>query len=277
MVKAYRWEELRFYSIAKIEFSDRAGWFSIPELMDRLHSNYGFRTLHHGPGNNRKREAHRLAGILASSPLFAAHAGNFRFISWRRLGDPRSPRVELTGALLAGSRAFHDRCMLTLIQGRHVPIQSICEESGLSRGQVYKAISRLIAAGLLDKINQYVLTEGMSAQEARAARCSLKAAGVDVEIIESKTRPAIFSHWGMSSLAGQFHIAYHMANFYRRSGISQGLRDIARLPFRADVCHYTRLDGAAFKITESQAVYAFSGFYDECDYVQDHARVCAVA
>ncbi len=277
LVKAYRWEELRFYAIARIEFSARAGWFTLPELLDRLHAHYSYRTLHHGPGNNRKREAHRLAGILSGSPLFTAHKNKYRFISWRRLGDTRSPRVELTGATLTGSQAFHDLCTLTLIQGRHVPIQSVCDETGLSRGQVYKSINRLIAAGLLDKVNQYALTEGMSEREARAARCSLKAAGVDVDIIESKTRPAVFAHWGMSSRAGAFHIAYKMPNFYRLRGIAQGLRDIARLPFQAAVCHYQRLDGAAFRVTDSQAVYAFTDHYDEAAYIQDHARFYAVA
>jgi hypothetical protein len=60
--------------------------YSPRELCDLLHSEYGYASLHHRPGNDRRRHKRRLAAILDSSVLFSLFpTGRYKLIAEKSL------------------------------------------------------------------------------------------------------------------------------------------------------------------------------------------------
>ncbi len=91
-------DDYRFFSIARQHFSGRSGIFSLEELCDILHSRHRYASLHHRPGNNRKRFMQRLSERFSRSILFTELPdGRFRINSERRL---------ISGISKSGNRSY---------------------------------------------------------------------------------------------------------------------------------------------------------------------------
>lgn len=117
-------DEYRYYVIARDRFSLRSGIFCLDELADVLGADYGYRSLHRRPGNDRRRFKARLARLLEGSILFTALPdGRYRINSERRILS-RYNRGSRTGwyeladpAVLSSRRLFFDFCVGSLLAG----------------------------------------------------------------------------------------------------------------------------------------------------------------
>ncbi|HNR90520.1 MAG TPA: hypothetical protein PKM65_19445 [Spirochaetota bacterium] len=117
-------DDYRYYVIARRHCAVRSGIFSLSELCDLLHAEYGYASLRRGPGNNRGAFRRRLARILEASPLFVPLAdGRYRIRAERALlrrvnASRPSMWFELPDAsVLASRRAFYDFCVGVLLAG----------------------------------------------------------------------------------------------------------------------------------------------------------------
>lgn len=117
-------DEYRYYVIARDRFALRSGIFSLDELADILGEDYGYRSLHRRPGNDRRRFKARLARLLDGSILFTALPdGRYRVNSERKILS-RYRRGSRTGwyeledtSVLSSRRLFFDFCVGALLAG----------------------------------------------------------------------------------------------------------------------------------------------------------------
>ena len=119
-----QFDDYRYYVIARHHFAQRSGIFSLDELCDLLHREYGYASLHHRPGNDRRRHMRRLAAILGDSFLFVVLPdGRYRANSERGLlsryeKGARNGWYNLPDHTLLSSRQrFFDFCVGTLLSG----------------------------------------------------------------------------------------------------------------------------------------------------------------
>ena len=115
----------RLYIIARTHFAFRSGIFSLEEFCDLLHADYGYKSLHHGVGSDRRKFIRKTAAQLRTSQLFTPLTdGRFRIRSERTILTLET-REKRTGwyeipeprAILSSRRKFADFCIGAMLAG----------------------------------------------------------------------------------------------------------------------------------------------------------------
>lgn len=196
------------YLICKRHFYDRSGIFTLDALMDVLCADYGYKQLHHGPGNKRKRYRDTLRGQLRRSILFRSRPdGTFSIISEKRLGCKHSLRFPVHESDLLTKRAFIDG-ILGVLQGHNTfkGYERTARQTGFTVRRIMQANKRLVESGRLEKHNNLILVAGRPSQTA----------------IEG-LRQVYFTEWGICTPAPikcryrgkqTFWLAFYAANSY---------------------------------------------------------------
>ena len=214
----------RFYVIARRHFAQRSGIFSLTELMDLLHDHYGFKTLHHQPGNNRAKYRQKLKQLLDQSILFENRRdGRYRLYAEKRFkGTGRSTRRKACQADLESRQAFHDAMIGMILDGSiQKSVKCAAEHTGFSERRIYQATRRNHDAGRWIKTNNFILTNTFNtySQAERHRRLLLCSHGI------ATPKPIKSRYRGQK----QYHIAFYAANSYRH-GDAQGTEGKGRLP-----------------------------------------------
>ncbi|MGL4370941.1 MAG: hypothetical protein ACRCUT_14905, partial [Spirochaetota bacterium] len=156
--------EYRLYTLARSTWERRSGIFSLDEFCDLLFFTYGYKSLHHGAGNDRYRFKKKLAKMFKSSILFAPLPdGRYRTISERAVlfaaRSKRSGWYELPEDLtiLKSRQKFTDFCMGTLVAGnRFRANKNIAQLCGCTGRRVQYATSRNHKGSTFHKQYNYV-------------------------------------------------------------------------------------------------------------------------
>ena len=140
----------RLYVIARRHFAARSGLFSLEEFADILHAEYGYKSLHHGPGNDRRKFLRKTASQMGSSCLFVALSdGRIRIRSEREIVT-REARKKKTGwyempdpSILRSRRLFTDFCVGALLAGNKFRAnKNAATFCGCTRRRIQYATSR---------------------------------------------------------------------------------------------------------------------------------------
>ncbi|HNV46216.1 MAG TPA: hypothetical protein PKJ16_04175 [Spirochaetota bacterium] len=145
-----RFDDYRYYVIARRHFAARSGIFSLAELCDILHAEYGYASLHRRPGNNRGAVRRRLARLLGSSVLFVPLSdGRYRIRSEKSLLNRQNSSgpamwFELPyESVLASRREFYDFCVGVLLAGNKFRANgNIARYSGCTVRRIQYATAR---------------------------------------------------------------------------------------------------------------------------------------
>lgn len=157
-------DDYRYYVIVRHHFAMRSGIFSLDELCDLLYSEYGYASLHHRPGNDRRRYKRRLAGILGGSVLFSPlpdgryKANSEKALLSRYSRGARNGWYELTDVtILTSRRRFFDFCVGTLLSGNKFRAnKNIASYCGCSVRRVQYATSRNHKEGFFVKRYNFI-------------------------------------------------------------------------------------------------------------------------
>ncbi len=163
-----QFDDYRYYVIARHHFSKRSGIFSLDELCDLLHTEYGYESLHHRPGNDRRRRIKRLSALLGGSILFTVLLdGRFRANSERGLflkydKKARNGWYDLPDpTILSSKQRFSDFCVGTLLSGNKFRSnKNIASYCGCTVRRIQFATSRNHKGDLF--IKQYNFIEDFS-------------------------------------------------------------------------------------------------------------------
>lgn len=143
-------DDYRLYVIARHHFGLRSGIFSLDDLMDVLHAGYGYASLHHRPGNDRRRFAARQALRLGASHLFAVlpdgryRINSERYIQSKYARSKKSGWYEIADpAVLHSRRSFYDFCVGALLAGNKFRAnKNIANQCGCTVRRVQYATAR---------------------------------------------------------------------------------------------------------------------------------------
>ena len=172
----------RMYTIARMHFADRSGIFSLNEFCDLLHFEYGYKSLHHGAGNDRYRFSKKLKALMTSSPLFTPLTdGRYRIRSERnvlfsthekRSGWYKLPEESLP--ILTSRRKFTDFCIGSLLAGNKFRAnQNISTYCGCTVRRVQYATSRNHKGSTFHKQYNYVEVKTGTYEEVTRERAIL--------------------------------------------------------------------------------------------------------
>jgi len=162
-------DDYRYYVIARHHYALRSGIFSLDELCDILHAEYGYTSLHRRPGNDRKRFKQRITVIIQESVLFTELSdGRFKANSEKGLlsrynkGHNKSMWYEIPEkSILSSKKRFFDFCVGSLLAGnRFRANKNIAEHCGVSVRRIQYATSRNHKNGTF--IKHYNFLEGFT-------------------------------------------------------------------------------------------------------------------
>ncbi len=167
--------------IARIRFSTRSGLFSLDELCDILHVEYGYRSLHNRPGNKRKRFKQNLEEQLSESILFRrAPDGRYILNSEKKIlikykGASKSSWYQLPNkSYLENKKIFQDYCIGAMLSGnRFRANKNISKYCGLTVRRVQYATRRNHVTCLFRKQYNYIETLSGDYKTIEKARAEL--------------------------------------------------------------------------------------------------------
>jgi hypothetical protein len=276
-------DDYRYYVIVRHHFAMRSGVFSLDELCDLLHSEYGYASLHHRPGNDRRRHKRRLAAILAGSVLFSLLPdGRYKVNAEKSLlskygkGSRNGWYLLSDATILTSRRRFFDFCVGTLLSGNKFRAnKNIASYCGCSVRRVQYATSRNHKEYLFTK--QYNFVEEFSGPYEEVLR--FRAVLLNVHGITSPLP---------SRYKGEWVLRLNAPNSYRSNVLSGVKGDRAYQarqaqptvrPSRKEECWFVPVREKKdrqlklFKDPECGKRWFFNTrVYDVNRYVQDHSR-----
>ena len=173
--------EYRLYTLARTAWEKRSGIFSLDEFCDLLFFTYGYKSLHHGAGNDRYRFKKKLSKQFSSSLLFVPLSdGRYRTRSERAVlftaREKRSGWYELPDdpSILTSRRKFTDFCMGTLVAGNKFRAnRNIAQFCGCTERRVQYATSRNHRGSTFHKQYNYLEVSTGSYEEVMRERAIL--------------------------------------------------------------------------------------------------------
>lgn len=227
----------RYYLIAKIHFYNRSGLFSLDELLDLLHEEYNFKTLHHRPGNNRHKYKRKFRAQFKQSILFVQLSdGRFKYIPEKRINPDftYSKTLLVYNSDLKARRTHLDACLMVLYSGNQFKsYQAIKNQSGYTIKRIQESIKRNVSKGRLKKINNLVFSNLLSYRLKKEA---------------TRVRAKLLHHHGIATpepfkYKGRFYLLLYAANSYFSTDIvDKGVRANNHLTFvNKAKCWFKRL------------------------------------
>lgn len=279
-------DDYRYYVIARHHFALKSGIFSLGEFCDLLYAEYGYASLHHLPGNDRRRFKTRLSALLSGSVLFSRLPdGRFKVNSERGLLS-RYDKAGGSGwhdledkTILSSSRIFYDFCIGTLLSGnRFRSNKKIASYCGCTVRRIQYATSRNHKAEKF--IKQYNYVEDFT--------------GTYDEVL--KYRAILLNVHGISSPLPSRHgkewvLRLNAPNSYRSNVLSGVKGDRAHRARQAQATVHSNMKEACwfipvrikkdkqlklFKEPQTEKRWFFNDrVYNANRYVQDHSRFLA--
>jgi hypothetical protein len=170
----------RMYVIARYHFSGRSGLFSIDELCDVLHQQYGYRSLHKRPGNGRRDFIRKWYPALSGSVFFRqASDGRLITVSERKLlvkyhDTTKSGWFQVPPRYLMSKGEFFDFCVGIMVAGNRFRCNgNIARQFNCTKRRIQTATSRNHKSGIVLKQFNFINDISGSYKEIERTRAAL--------------------------------------------------------------------------------------------------------